>query len=79
MPERLLPFEDAHHDAGFLRKVTVLRYADRHAHLHCRGFAEIRTVVVAASDPLRVIEGALSQVDLDLGGRFAITVEEPHE
>jgi hypothetical protein len=61
------------------REVTVLRYADRHAELHGREFAQVREVVVRDGDPAEMVSAAVTEAALDLGGRFAVLVEPPHD
>lgn len=62
-----------------LRQVTVLRYADRHAELHTRQFAQARSVTVPDGDPSDVVAAALEVAGMDLGDRFSIIVDAPHE
>lgn len=62
------------------RQVTVVRHADRHAQDHARDFAEARTVeVIEGEDKAALVAEALDRCMLDLGGRFTVLVEEPHE
>lgn len=61
------------------RAVTVIRHADRHAEDHVRDFAEARVLEVDCTDPAAVVAKAVERSGLDLGGRFAVLVEEPHE
>lgn len=61
------------------RLVTIHSVADRHADLHRRQFAVTRQVEVPNGEPVCIFNAAVEAAEIDLNGKFIVTVEEPHE
>lgn len=59
--------------------VTVIRSADRHADLHQRNFAATLEVTVPSGTLAEVLAAAVADLPDLPPGRYAVTVDWPHD